>query len=263
MQQIIMKIIPKIDYEKFVKPILCMFGLYTLGIISIIRADFLYIDDLGRALAGYRFDIFARYVSDFLAIFLHADTRITDISPLPQLIAALLIACASVLLVYIISGDKINKTACFLSLPIGLSPYFLECFSYKFDAPYMALSILVSIVPFLFMCNLLWFLVCSIISIWIMLTTYQASSGIYIVIVMMLCFKAWNEREKTDGEIIRFAAVSALSYCAAMIYFFFFVMKGIKTYLSLDMHTLPVGVLNNFISYTDTFSTLSREKENF
>jgi len=112
---------------------------------------------------------------------------------LPQLIAVLFIAIASVLLVYIISDGWVTKTACFLALPVGLNPYILQCFSFKFDSPYMGLSVLASIVPFLFMQNNIVFSLSSIISLLIMCMTYQASSGIYIIIVIMLCFKAWNE----------------------------------------------------------------------
>jgi len=233
--------------------ILLTFGLYTFAIIGIIRADFLYQDDLGRTMYGYRgWDNWSRYISNYLAVFIHTDTRITDISPLPQIIAALFIAIAGVLLVYIISDGKITKTACFLALPIGLSPYFLECISYKFDAPYMALSILASIVPFLFMRNYIVFSVSSIVSLLIMCMTYQASSGIYIIIVIMLCFKAWNEQKETNGKIIRFAAISALSYCASMMFFRLFLMKSVDSYISTEIypiHKFFPSVVNNLISY--------------
>ena len=119
-----------IDYRQFVKPVLIMFGIYTLGISAIIRADFLYIDDIGRSVQGYRgWENWSRHVSNFLAIFIHADTRINDISPLTQLIAAFLIAASSVALVYVINDKKITKIALAASIPIGLSPYFLQCFS--------------------------------------------------------------------------------------------------------------------------------------
>jgi hypothetical protein len=246
--------IQKVICKDIVISILCMFGLYTFAIIGIIRADFLFVDDLGRAIYGYReWGIsFSRHISDFLAVFIHADTRITDISPLPQIIAALFIAIASVLLVYIISDGKVTKTACFLSLPIGLSPYFLACISYKFDSPYMALSVLASVVPFLFIRNYVVFLVTSMISLLIMCMTYQASSGIYIIIVIMLCFKAWNNKEKTVREIIRFAVISASSYCASMIFFRLFLMNSFDNYVSPNIypiHRLFSGIVNNFISY--------------
>jgi hypothetical protein len=245
--------IQKIFRKNIVIAIICMFGLYLFAISSIIRADFLYIDDLGRTIDGYRgWSGFSRYTSDFLAIFIHPDVRINDISPLPQIIAALFIAIASVLMVYILSDGKVTKTACFLSLPIGLSPYFLECFSYKFDAPYMALSILVSIVPFLFIQNFIIFFISSIISLLIMCTTYQASSGIYIIIVIILCFKTWNEQKKPSREIFRFSVISTSSYCVSMIFFRLFIMHSFDDYVSTGIypiHRLFHGIVFNFISY--------------
>ena len=245
--------IQKVFCKNIIIAILCMFGLYTFAIIGIIRADFIYKDDLGRTIYGYRgWENYSRYMSNFLAVFLHADTHINNISPFPQIIAAIFIAIASVLLVYIISDGKVTKTALFLALPIGLSPYFLECFSYKFDSPYMALSVLASIVPFLFMRNYSVFSVSSIILLLIMCMTYQASSGIYVIIVIMLCFKMWNERVKPGKEIIKFAAVSASSYCASMFFFRVFLMHNTNTYRSTDVYPinrLVSGIVNNFISY--------------
>ena len=47
-------------------PIVCMFGLYVLGIMSIIRANFLYIDDMGRAIIGNRgWGHFSRYITEW------------------------------------------------------------------------------------------------------------------------------------------------------------------------------------------------------
>jgi len=245
--------IRKLICKDIAKKILFMFGVYTFAIISIIRADFLYHDDFERIFYGNRiWRNNSRYIDDFLAIFLHADTLITDISPLPQLIAALLIAIASVLLVYIIYDGKVTKTACFLALPVGLNPYILQCFSFKFDAPYMGLSVLISIVPFLFTQNNIVFSLSSIISLLIMCMTYQASSGIYIILVIILCFKAWNERRKTGREIIRFVVISAASYCVSMIFFRLFLMRRQDTYISTDVFPIQKlfsGIANNFISY--------------
>lgn len=191
-------------------------------------------------------------MSDIFAVFLHADVRITDISPLPQLFAALFMAAAGVLLVYVIRDKKITKTACLMSLPLGLSPYFLECFSYKFDSPYMALSVFISIVPFLFLENYLVFSLCSFIAVLIMCMTYQASSGIYIIIVVLLCFKAWNERLKSNKEILCFSAVSMASYCVSMIYYRLFLMQHYDGYVSTGIYPLSQifsGVFHNFIRY--------------
>ena len=63
---------------------------YFIGIIAIIRANFYYIDDLGRSVEGYRgWENFSRYLSNFFSLFIHGGFYLTDISPLPQIIAGL------------------------------------------------------------------------------------------------------------------------------------------------------------------------------
>lgn len=75
----------------------------------------------------------------------------TDISPLPQMIAAVILAASGVLLLRIIY-DRSQFSALELTALIlfGLNPYFLGCLSYKYDAPYMALSVMGSIMPLYF-----------------------------------------------------------------------------------------------------------------
>ena len=242
-----------INYRQFVKPVLVMFGIYTLGISAIIRADFLFQDDIIRSVSGFRgWGHWSRHISNFLAVFIHADIQINDISPLTQLIAAFLIAASSVALVYVINNEKITKTALAASIPIGLSPYFLECFSYKFDAPYMALSVFASIVPFVFVKNRLAFSVASVLGMLIMCMTYQASSGIYIIIVILLCFQQWSMKQKTNSEIFAFMGIAVISYCIAMIIFRVFFMTPLDAYVSTSVHPfrqmLP-GIAHNASNY--------------
>ena len=242
-----------IDYKNF----LFMSGIYVIGITSIIRANFLYLDDLGRTIIGYRGWLgFSRYISDFLAAFIHADTRITDISPLTQLFAALIIAAASAVLSFVVSEGKITKTALVASLPLGLSPYFLACISYKFDSPYMALSIFMSVIPFLFMSNRSVYFLFSFAGVLIMAMTYQASSGIYILVVILLSFQNWNEKKRTPNEILRFIIISGLAYGLAMTVFRLFLMipmpVGIGDYVSTSSYPLKQlvpGIFHNFVMY--------------
>ena len=245
----------KIDFRSFLKPTLLMFGVYLLGIITIIRADFLYYDDLKRAIEGFRrwYD-WSRYVPEFSSILVHGNTRLTDISPLPQLLAILILSFSSVLLVYIIC-QKITGSRLLASIPMGLSPYFLGCISYKFDAPYMALSILVCIVPFLFITSKKAFFVSSVVSLLIMCTTYQAVSGIYPIIVILLCFSEWNRCKKPNKEIMSFLGTAAFAYCFALLSFRFFLMKPdipSDYYASTAMLPGPhliQGVLSNIKNY--------------
>jgi len=250
----------EIDWRSFLKPVLLMSSIYLLGIISIIRANFLYQDDIGRSVDGYRrwYD-WSRYVSEFLSVFIHADFRLTDISPLPQVLAILILAVSSVLLVYVLNDKKIITTGLLASVPVGLSPYMLECLSYKFDAPYMALSVLASIVPFLFLTRKKTFIFFSIVSLLVMCMTYQAASGIYIQITLVLGFNDWNCKRKTNREVFLFLGTAVLSFCAAMVIFRVFLMRLYNAYdLSTAMLPLPQmfsGLLTNLQNYVTTINS--------
>jgi len=244
----------EIDFRSFRKPVLWMFVVYSLGILTIIRANFLYEDDILRSVVGHRrWEFFSRYVAEISSILIHANLRLTDISPLPQLLAALIMAVSSVLLVYVLNNKKLTVVSLLASIPLGLSPYFLECFSFKFDAPYMALSVLASIVPFLFISRKKAFLFLSVISLLIMYMTYQAASGIYLMIVLALCFQDWNTRKKTDREVLSIAGIALFAFALGLIIFKVFIMKPpIDSYVSTNMHPanqLISGVLTNIKTY--------------
>ena len=245
----------EINFRSFLKPSFILSGVYLLGILTIIRANFSYKDDVWRAAAGSRQWLNgSRYISEIFSIFVHGDTNLTDISPIPQLLAVLIITVASILLVYILTR-KITVVRLLASIPLGLSPYFLESLSFKFDAPYMALSILASIFPFLFIAHKKAFLFVSIVSLLVMCMTYQAASGIYLMIVVILCFQYWNSREKTNKEILSFLGISTFAFCATLLVFKFFLMKPITSEDAYALTTMyPIsqiisGSLHNIKNY--------------
>ncbi|MCL1933411.1 MAG: glucosyltransferase domain-containing protein [Candidatus Azobacteroides sp.] len=252
-KQEIRECLSEIDFRSLLKPALIMFGIYLLGILTIIRANFLYMDDISYSISGYReWYNWSRYVIVFLSYFVQPEISMTDVSPIPQLLAALILSCCSVLLVYILGKGKITIVRLLASIPLGLSPFFLECLSYKYLAPYMALSILVSIIPFLFIACRKAFLFVSVMSLLIMCMTYQAASGIYMMIVVILCFQYWNSKEKTNKEILSFLGTSAIAFCFAMLLFRFFIMKPADYYVSNAMHTIShilPGTLSNIKEY--------------
>jgi len=248
----------EIDFKAFVKPGLLMFIIYLLGIFTIIRANVLYIDDIGRAAGGGRgWYNWSRYISDYLSILIHGDTVLTEISPLPQLLAILMLSLSSVFLVYVISNKKITVVGLLASIPLGLSPYFLECLSYKFDAPYMALAVLASIVPFLFIARKKAFLFISIVSLLVLCMSYQAASGIYPLIVLILCFRDWNNG-KSNKEIFSFLGLGVLAFCLSMIIFkLFFVKPYIVAESTTVMHSpaqMIPGVLANLKTYLQSIN---------
>lgn len=57
--------------------------------------------------------------------------------------------CWSVVAIYYIWSEKVSVVGAFCGGDFGVEPIFLECLSYKFDAPFIATAVLMMIVPFL------------------------------------------------------------------------------------------------------------------
>lgn len=193
-------------YQFMRKPWLMLVAVYTIGISAILRANFNYRDDLRRVAWGKKgWDNYGRHISNSLSTLLHADSYLMDVSPLTQMIAVLLTAAAGVILWHAISDKKKFSMWDMAALvPLGLSPYYLGCISFKYDSPYMALSILASVAPILFLkYGYVRYLLAVIIGNLIMCTTYQASSGIFPMLVVLLCMKRWNQEKYTGGGYYR------------------------------------------------------------
>lgn len=211
---------------------------------------------MGRVAFGYKqWSPFSRYTSEFLSEFIHADSYLTDISPFPQLFAVFILSVASVIVLYIISEKEIFSMGQLIAiLPLGISPYFLECLSYKYDSPYMALSILASVFPLLLYKHEMYhYCTTTIGSILIMCSTYQAASGIYPMLVILLCFKWWNQGKDTK-EIIKFLMFSILGYVGAMGFYRLFMMLSVDTYVSSSVTSVEQMISQWFQYYSSVGS---------
>lgn len=159
------------------------------------RANFSYMDDAGRAIEGYSwlFD-FNRISSSMLGFALNTNLKLSDISPLPQLIAIVMLSVTSVLIMRAFYRERISYSILVASCLIGVTPFAYGCWVFKFDAPCMALSLLVSAMPLMFWSKLEQYsrikkfvaLSASVVCMLIMWTSYQASSGVVIVLVLGL-----------------------------------------------------------------------------
>lgn len=257
--------IREINGTAFLRAAGLLFLLYILGYTSIIRANYSYMDDLYRAIRGSHWSGWSRHISDFLSTFIHGgDPVLMDISPLTVFISAAILAAAGALLVYVLCDHSFPLASLAASLSLGLSPYFLENISYKYDSPYMALSIFVSITPFLFLKSFRAFIFVSALSLLIMCMTYQAASGIYIMITVMILFKNWNGGETGRGlnssvknssvKLLQFAGTAALVFCAALVFFRLIFMAakdgdGYAATAMLSLSDIFPGVFNNVLGY--------------
>lgn len=218
----------------WIKALLILSALYLTAIYPLMRADFVYRDDQVRVHTGMAaWGAFSRYVTNALSHFVHAGMYLADISPLTQILAVLILAATGIILLYQMKDKKEFSLWDILAIvPAGISPFFMQCLSYKYDSPYMALSVLVSVFPILF-CRMNKIIYCGIVFICTltMCMTYQVSSGIFPMAVLMLGFIMWLRKEELK-DILIFIAASAGAYTAGIIVFFTVFMRKVDTYVS-------------------------------
>lgn len=231
-------------YQERKKQFLVLLLVYLLAFSAIIRANYSYVDDMGRTFAGYHGWLdWSRWTTEILATFVHAEWYLTDISPLPQILACMIMALGGIILLDVFRKEKkigfLNIVAAALT---GLSPYFLGIISYKFDSPYMALSFLVSVIPFLFReKSKKIYVFVSVICLLIMCTTYQASSGIYPLVVLFLVIQDVVSGRKIK-ESVEFIVISALCYLISLGIFWLFLMRENGVSIAGGASLIPYAV---------------------
>ena len=228
------------------KPFLILCLIYLVGTSAILLAGVHYADDSARTNYGYAgWNGFSRYASTLLAYGLHADGYLTNIAPLPQILAVIILALASLILICLVVGKEKFKESprkwwlyMVGVIPLGLSPYMLECLSYQYDAPYMAISVLMAVVPLLFRkkTKLIYGLLI-FVGVMVICTTYQAAIGILPMVVVFLAIKEWNEGEKEKRncnyrEILKFVAFTAVIFILSVVVFQKILMKPRDAYAS-------------------------------
>lgn len=223
------------------RPFLVLFAIYLLGISAILLAGVHYADDVARTEQGYAgWSGFSRYLSTILSYGLHADAYLTNIAPLPQLLAVAIVSVASLMVICVVSGKEVFQekwTKWILRViavvPLGLCPYILECLSYQYDSVYMALSIMFAVMPLLFRKCRVGYVLATTIGILVVCMTYQASIGIYPILVIMVAMKEWASKKKTNWkELGKFVGLSVLSFALTVLVFKVFLMTPREVYAS-------------------------------
>ena len=191
----------------FIKPTVYTFTILLVATIAIWRTSLPYIDDFNRDYnGGYAFGYsFARHSPSLLMYFLNMDFTLQNLSPLTQILAMLFVAIACVAITYVLCNKKIRYLPLTFSTLIAINPLALGCWMFQYDAPGMALSILSATLPILFWYKLdnlfsgdmskkqkyylaAKFVALSSLSLLVMWTSYQASSGLLPLLVLTLCF---------------------------------------------------------------------------
>lgn len=237
-------------FLEYKNPFLTLFFFYLIAFSAIIRANYTYADDIGRTFEGYHGWLdWSRWTTELLATFIHANWKLTDISPFPQILACAIMSMGGVILLYIFK-EKHNITLwnIFAVSITALAPYFLRMISYKFDSPYMALGFLVSVIPFCYRKHSrIIYMSVSIICLLVMCTTYQAYSGVYPMIVLFLIVHEIRNGKNIKNNL-SFFRISITSYIISLCLFWFFLMRdnGVSIF---SPTTFFSGIIERYVNY--------------
>lgn len=238
------------------KQAVLLFAVYVVCYFALLRADYNYKDDVQRLLGGHKSWVEAsRYISESAAVFLHTNFYLNDISPLSQLIAMGILTLSSCMLAWNTAGGRPGTAALLASAFIGITPFYFENMSYKFDSPYMAFSMLAGVLPFMFTATLPLFTTVSVLSLLAACCSYQAANSVYVVLaigtalIMFLDGKKWK-------DIGTFVLCAVVSYVAALLFFRLVLM--IPTEVTIDERNaellpgiqLLTRIRGNFLQYT-------------
>ena len=234
------------------KPFYFLTCIYCLSLTALIRVNYLYKDDIGRVIDGHRNWIKgSRQLNDLISIILNMDFRLDDLAPMTQLLAAVIMAAATVIVLKLFShGEKIRWVDCVAAVPFALNPFFLQCFSFRYDAPYMALSVFAAVCPFLFVGKgRIAFWLSSVVGVLVMCLTYQTSSGIYPMLVLFYIFDQWNRKEMSVPELLKFTVPSVGCYLASLAFYRLIFVRSTAGYTSTAVFSLagmPKGIFRNY-----------------
>ncbi len=224
----------------YYKPFLFLFAIYLLAMITLLRDHYTFVDDLYRSIYGGAWnDDFGRFSSSFLSYFLNQSFSLFDISPIPQIIAMGMMACVSLMLVKLFISETVNLKKHFwlllITTMIGISPFVMNAWMYKFDAPCMALGIMASVLPYVLIWNKGFVenikdpikfsigLFATMVCVLVMWSSFQAASGIFLVLgLAMIARDLINKKKCSVLQIATFV----FSYVVVSLLFYLIIKDG-------------------------------------
>lgn len=256
----------EIRKTNFVKLTLVSWIVFCVGILSVLKADFLYIDDLGRNFHGdvSDWDKYSRFFAEVVCKWVSGNKIVADLSPWNQIITMLLMAISFSIVVVMLFPEKSNTKWIYLAaVPFALSPYFLENISYKIECIVHGVTVLVSVMPFTFVNKKKYiYTLVTVICMILACITYQGGTGVFPVIVVVYAAVCVNNGKKIK-EVLGFVMSSAVGYISGLAVFRLFLMKDVNTHVTSEMlsvRDMIPGVISNFLNYYRTvivdFSTI-------
>lgn len=244
-------------------PLMVVLILYLAVLISIGLVNFPYIDDITRQMSGvpnYGAH-YSRWGSELFSWLFQGSRHLTDQGLTLFILSSFILTITSTLALFYIYQDKVPWGAAVISVLIGINPWFLECLSFRFDGPFMALSIFFGFVAFYWWNRPKWqLLLAASLAVFMLCNTYQSSSGVFIIVALSLAYKELIEG-KLPIKVLHKLSVSALGFIIGMGVYLIetkfnpMLSKRGETVQIASLAKMPKTIIQNIQAYYETITT--------
>ena len=251
------------------KAVFLIFIVATFALSSLLIANVLYSDDFTRVTTGETFwNDNGRPLSSLVSILLQLGQPITDISPLPQILAFAIYALSAVYLGKLFQIDNfLLLTLC--GIIFVLNPFNLQNFTFVFDSFPMALAVLTSVlaafvISISFNLSLkkveyIYSIGFGILLIFSSLSLYQAATSVYIVACVFVALMELLNR--SFQRSLRYLFTSILTLIAGLILYLpvknYYITNSYNLYHSETVSVAQAipQIVNNILAFWRSVQT--------
>lgn len=159
-------------------------------VFPLLISNVYYADDVTRAINGHYWDYDNRLISNAIMKTLSFNQKIKDFFPYTTIFSGLIFSLCGYLVSRILDLET-NRTLKISSLLLLTSPFMIENLAFRYDSPFMAISVTAAILPFYgkLIESKTKFIISLIIAVLVIFLTYQASISIFIIMVLLIAVK--------------------------------------------------------------------------
>jgi|GEM_PF-6018662 len=242
-----------------------LYILHLVPLSALMLANFYYKDDTLRILTNRTWDGDGRFFASFLYNIINMFKDNLDIYPLSLFIGLVFCVLSGLILAFVINKEEILAKNKFSNwelvavLPLCLQPMFLQNLSYRYEPVIMSFSLFCMVAIFLFKESRGWIfgLACFVFTL-LSLATYQASHGIFFVLLLFFILKSFvlsvrqsekfRERERELKVSLRFVVPSLVGTALAFVFY-----KIILSFSNLENYASGVS---QFYAVNEMFDEL-------
>lgn len=236
-----------------------LFLLAVLYVFPIILSNVYYTDDMNRAIYGYGWPQDGRFLASLIMQGLSFGSAVMSLFPYSTIVASIVMLLSGYILSNILFA-KHRDVIPFTSLLLLTSPFFLENISYRFDAIPMSLSVLFSIIPFLWRSNR-YFIAIASVFLYLSFSLYQTSAMIFLSVSVCL---ALLDADKDKIYILKCILLRSIPFFLSYAVYTFTlkvidIELGRASFIPLDSSTFPI-IIERVHRYLGLFDSLLKSK---